>query len=132
MPEPSLYVLSPMKIIAWNMRRANASNDAAWDYFRELNADVALLQEITSIPEDVSSAYDSVFRYAQGKTGLQQKFGTAVLVKGRINRGIELSSEWNWVNEELDRFPRHGIPSGFNITPIPGRYARTQLVCPIP
>ena len=39
-----------MTIIAWNMRRANASNDAAWDYFRELNADVALLQEVTSIP----------------------------------------------------------------------------------
>jgi len=93
-----------MKIIAWNMRRASTSNDAAWAYFRELNADVALLQEITSIPQDVLSAYDSFFRYAEGKTGRQQKFGTAVLVKGRINRGIELSSEWDWVNEELERF----------------------------
>jgi endonuclease/exonuclease/phosphatase family metal-dependent hydrolase len=52
----------------------------------------------------VLSEYDSLFRFAIGKTDRPQKFGTAVLVKGRIEREVELTSEWDWVNDELARF----------------------------
>jgi len=93
-----------LRICTWNMRRATNTSDAAWAYLESLNPDVALLQEINSIPNAVSSRYAVLQRRAHGKSGKPQHCSTAVLVRGTIEKAITLSSSWDWVNDELQRF----------------------------
>ena len=93
-----------MRIVVWNMRRATRNATLPWDYFLELAPDLALLQEVSSIPDRVLSGYETVHRFACGKTGRPQRFGTAVLVRGAIEEEIRLSSEWDWLNGEFERF----------------------------
>jgi len=48
-----------MRVVVWDMRKAtNAS--PAWNYFLELAPDLALLQEVGSIPETVGRTYVSL------------------------------------------------------------------------
>ncbi len=92
-----------MRIITWNMRRATKPS-AAWKILIDLNPDIALLQEVSSIPEAIKELFDIKFQKAIGKTGKLQQFGTAILVKGKIINELPLSSEYAWVNQELERF----------------------------
>ena len=84
------------------MRRATHTS-AAWKYFQELDADLALLQEVRSIPDDVSQGFTALLHNASTKTGTKQRFKTAVLVRGQASERLVLESESSWVNEELDR-----------------------------
>ena len=93
-----------MRICTWNMRRATKGSKAAWSYLQELDPDVACLQEINSIPDAVSSRYAVLKRRAHGKSGKPQRFSTALLIRGAIEKAIALSSSWDWVNDELQRF----------------------------
>jgi len=86
------------------MRRATKKSDASWELLLEIDPDIALLQEVNSIPDDVASHYSILQRKATGKTGKPQLFSTAILVRGSIDEEITLSSSWGWVNEELQRF----------------------------
>lgn len=85
------------------MRRA-AVHSASWHFFSMLDPDIALLQEVNSVPDDIKTKYTVLHRKAVGKTGREQKFGTAILAKGQIENEISLSSEWEWVNQQLDVF----------------------------
>jgi hypothetical protein len=96
-------MIRPMRVVAWNMRKATKASPA-WDYLLELAPDLALLQEVGSVPGTVGQTYQRVARRAAGKTGGFQKFSTAVLARGEVGPSIPLSSEWAWVNQELDRF----------------------------
>lgn len=87
-----------MRVLSWNVRRASAGS-AVWQYFDEISPDVALLQEVTSIPIFVASEYQAVMRQASGN-----RFQTAILVRGTIGKVIQLSSSWDWVNRELELF----------------------------
>ncbi|MCD4666037.1 MAG: endonuclease/exonuclease/phosphatase family protein [Bacteroidales bacterium] len=93
-----------MRVCTWNMRRATKSRDDLWEYFLEIDADIAFLQEVGSIPLSVSSHYSIMQRKALGKNGQSQRFYTAVLVRGSIDKPLNFSTSWNWVNEELRRF----------------------------
>ena len=92
-----------MRIICWNVRRATKSS-SVWGILNELNPDIALLQEVSSFPKDISKSFDIKFHKAVGKNGKTQRFGTAILVKGRIISELELTSEYEWVNHELKYF----------------------------
>jgi len=92
-----------MRIISWNVRGATKSSPA-WSLLCNLNPDVALLQEVRSIPKDVSELFDVKLHRAVTKGGKPQRFGTAILVKGKIISELPLSSEYDWVNRELKHF----------------------------
>lgn len=97
------------------MRRATVNSDASWNYFMELDADLALLQEVCSIPRWVSDQYDIIFRKAIGKTDRPQKFGTAILVRGKIESEITLSTSFEWANSELERFSGNVVAAKVSI-----------------
>lgn len=92
-----------MRILTWNLRRATDTS-VAWNILTDLGPDIALLQEVTSIPSAVSDLFDIKFCRAINKNGTPQKFGTAIFVKGEIIKELPLSSEYDWVNRELERF----------------------------
>lgn len=92
-----------MKILTWNIRKAGKTS-GAWEIFQKINPDIALLQEVSDIPDDVKEKWDIKMRSAITKKGTKQKFSTAVLAKGHISGDIVLSSEYEWVNEELNHF----------------------------
>ena len=92
-----------MRVITWNLRRATKTN-VAWKILFDLNPDVALLQEVSSIPNYIKELFDIKYLKAIGKKGKPQKFGTAVLIKGKIIEELPLSSAYDWVNRELKNF----------------------------
>lgn len=93
-----------MRVITWNLNKANSNKIETWNYLRQLNPDLALLQEVNSIPDFIKTEFDYLYKKAVRKNGQPQHFGTAILVKGKIHKQVQLSSEINWVNEELKRF----------------------------
>ncbi|MGC8757803.1 MAG: endonuclease/exonuclease/phosphatase family protein [Caldisericaceae bacterium] len=92
-----------MRIITWNVRRAN-STSLAWSLLLELKPDIALLQEVKTIREQIYEKFDILSKVAISKIGKPQSFLTALLVKGKITREIQLKSEYDWVNRELGFF----------------------------
>ncbi len=94
-----------MRVITWNIRKATESS-LAWKILTDLDPDVALLQEvlISNIPKNIKDLFDIKFHTAIGKTGKPQDFGTAIFVKGKIINELPLSSEYDWVNQELKHF----------------------------
>lgn len=93
-----------MRICCWNVRRASRTS-AAWELFRELSPDVALLQEVQGMPPEISQAYQvTMHRSAGSKHGTYQRFNAAILVRGTVGPPIPLSTRWDWVNRELEHF----------------------------
>jgi len=91
------------RIVTWNCRKATKKS-GLWDYLLEMDPDVALLQEVSEIPEKVCSAYACEVRKATKKDGSLQRFSTVLLVKGRISNTLVLTSPEQWIAEELQRF----------------------------
>lgn len=92
------------------MRRATETS-VAWKILADLNPDVALLQEVASIPTNIKESFDVKFNKAIGKNGKPQRFGTAIFVKGKIINELPLSSEYGWVNHELEYFAGNLVSS---------------------
>src|SRR6476646_7495926 len=69
----------PLRIVCWNVRGPTAGN-AAWDYLLHSAPDVALLQEVRSIPDSVRTGFACRMVAATGRKGTAQKFSTAILV----------------------------------------------------
>ena len=92
-----------MRVITWNLHGAN-KNSEVWQILLELKPDISLLQEVGGIPDRINNDYDVLSKIAIYKTGKPQKFSTAVLVKGKIIKEIELNSIHKWVNDELKFF----------------------------
>lgn len=93
-----------MKVCVWNVHGATQSREDVWSYFLEINADIALLQEVGSVPDSVASVYSVLDRKAVRKNGQPQRFSTVVLVKGLIDKPLFFSTKQDWVNQELERF----------------------------
>ena len=92
-----------MKIITWNMRRATGKS-VAWDYLKELNPDIALLQEVNGIPESITAEYSVHCLPATTKTGNRQRFSSVILSKYPFVGDLELSSTIAWVNDAREFF----------------------------
>jgi endonuclease/exonuclease/phosphatase family metal-dependent hydrolase len=93
-----------LRIITWNCWRASAGRSALWDYFTELDPDVALLQEVMSVPASVLARYSCQMERAVTKEGTPQRFSTAVLVKGQIGQPIAFRTSIDWIEVELRWF----------------------------
>jgi endonuclease/exonuclease/phosphatase family metal-dependent hydrolase len=91
-----------MKIVSWNMRRATTASPA-WQYFRELNPDVALLQEVGGLPRTLTQ-YHVAKDFAARKQSGRQKFSTVVLSRFPIARELDLKSDVEWVTELYEGF----------------------------
>ena len=92
-----------MRIITWNVHHAN-KDSSVWKLLIKLQPDIILLQEVGDMPGNIKQIYDVLSKNAVKKTGEPQNFSTAVLVKGKIVKEIPLSSEYEWVNRELEFF----------------------------
>lgn len=92
-----------MRVISWNCRRATAEAPL-WEYFEELAPDIAVLQEVAEVPARIREAYELRLATPVTQGGNQQRFQSALLVRGRIGEAVELTTELDWVNRELERF----------------------------
>jgi exonuclease III len=92
-----------MKIITWNIHGAQ-HDSTVWDELLNFDPDVALLQEVGAFPAHLADSFEIVSKPAIYKTGKPQRFRTAVLVRGKILGEVALSSEYAWVNHELEFF----------------------------
>jgi len=92
-----------VRIISWNCRRAGSTH-IAWDYFTELAPDIALLQEVTGIPQRIRDSYAVRVATPITRSGKPQRFQSMMLVRGTIGEPAALRSELAWVNDELVRF----------------------------
>lgn len=102
-----------MRIITWNVHGANEKSNV-WKFISGLAADILLLQEVVSIPQNIIEKYNVLSRTAIYKTGKPQIFSTTIITKGEIVSEIKLLSDYDWVNRELDFFK--GFNVGFNRT----------------
>jgi exonuclease III len=62
-----------MRVLSWNVNRSTHKKDT-WGIFEEYNPDIALLQEVISIPEELKKSYRIISRRAINKSGLKQHF----------------------------------------------------------
>jgi len=92
-----------MKVITWNLHGANKES-LVWQLLLEWEPDIVLLQEVGSMPDKIKESFDVLTKIAIYKTGRPQRFSTAVLVKGKIIKEINLKSNYEWVNVELNFF----------------------------
>jgi len=92
-----------VRIVTWNCHQATTTS-AAWDYLEKLSPDVALLQEVRSIPGKLLKQYESAQGIPRAPSGGPQKFITALLVRGELLESIELSLHRDWVGSELEYF----------------------------
>lgn len=91
------------RVVTWNCHRA-IIRSAVWDYLLELAPDVALLQEVSGIPEPVRTRFACHEHRAMKKSGLPQRFSTVLLVRGRIGEALVLPAPAAWIAAELKRF----------------------------
>ena len=100
-----------MRVITWNIHGAK-KDSPVWDLLFELSPDIILLQEVGSVPDKIQDSFrtldgkshqffDRLSKKATTKNGTSQRFSTEVLVKGKIIKGINLKSDFEWVNNEL-------------------------------
>lgn len=94
---------TPMRVMTWNVHGANKESQV-WRLLLELKPDVALLQEVRGVPEQIQEEMAILSKVAVYKTGGPQRFSTAVLADGKIIQEINLKSEYAWVNNELSFF----------------------------
>ncbi len=102
-----------MKICCWNTRRASRTSLETWEYLAEIDPDIALLQEVNSLSPAIEEQYESYLLPARTKHGQEQKFGTAILLRGDIIAPLTLSTDWPWCNQVLDHF--HGNLVGLTV-----------------
>ena len=90
----------PFRVLVWNCHRAHAKSPV-WDYLREQNPDVALLQEVSGIPDSLRSHYACHEQLAMGKNGSPSRVYSVLLVKGRVGAPLELASPSDRVPAKL-------------------------------
>jgi exonuclease III len=93
-----------LKVVCWNVKRAKKEKDILWNKILSFDADILLLQEVISFPQQILDLYKIQERKATKKNGSDQLFSTALLVKAEICYEIKLFSKHDWVNKELDFF----------------------------
>jgi hypothetical protein len=96
-------VSAALRVLTWNCKRAKQGS-AVWDYFLEINPDIALLQEVIGIPEHIKSSFACHEVRARGKTGTPQIFNTVILTKGHFGGELRLAAPEDWVAKELSHF----------------------------
>lgn len=91
-----------MKVLCWNVRRA-AEHSPVWAILTEFDPDIALLQEVTSVPHEVAATYTVLAAHPTGQKAQPQRFHTVILTKGQLSPGVPLACSEPWADEELRR-----------------------------
>jgi len=92
-----------VRIVSWNVRGAVKSSPA-WNYLLELGPDLALVQHVCSVPENVLKSYQRIERRPRTKAGGSQKFNTSILVRGSFGQTLRLTHKRPWLNTALETF----------------------------
>lgn len=92
-----------LKVICWNIRRATKKSNV-WNIIEQLDPDIALLQEVNSIPTSITNKYSIYSKKAVTKNGNKQLFSTSIITKGEIIDTLKLKSDLDWVNRQLEYF----------------------------
>lgn len=87
-----------MKILTWNVRKASASSKALWNIVRLADPDIALLQELKSVPNWIKDQFHTSIVAPKYFSGTLAPFSNAVLAKWPIQLESSLSSSLGWVN----------------------------------
>lgn len=107
-----------MRILTWNVRRATARS-AAWDYLLECAPDLALLQEVSGVPDRVRLRYHCRAAVATGRRGGPQRFETAILTNGPSCTPVDLRVGLAWVDAEIARFAGNLLASDVTVAGAP-------------
>jgi endonuclease/exonuclease/phosphatase family metal-dependent hydrolase len=112
------------RIVTWNCRRAKADS-GVWKYLSELAPDIALLQEVSSLPDTLRQVYAVQAASPRNRHGRPQKFQTVLLVRGHIDATLALPALSDWVATELQLFAGN-LPAAC-VTLVDGK--RLSVVC---
>ena len=85
------HVKNRFRVVMWNCRRATAES-RVWDYLLRLEPDVALLQEVGSIPDSIRFRFAIDSDCAMGRNGSPSRVRTAILVKGYVGKAFTLTA----------------------------------------
>ena len=95
----------PFRAVTWNCRGGALERaPALWDYLVELFPDIAVLQEVSRLPESVRNSFAVRGARTPGPSGRPQSFQSVLLVRGTIGEPVRLRTDLNWVNLELEYF----------------------------
>lgn len=92
-----------MRIVTWNVNRARA-NRPTWRMLKELNPDIAFLQEVGEIPAGEFAGYNAIETTPITRDGHAQRFRSLLMVRGGVDKPAPLTSSQPWTNEQLARF----------------------------
>ena len=108
-----------MKVLTWNVKYASTYS-AAWEFLKQVDPDISLLQEVTKLPDWILSSYHTHQVYPRYFGGFRAPFSTVILSKWPLNTSPFLSSSLEWVNSihhsrdgwiiECETIPESGEP----------------------
>jgi exonuclease III len=107
-----------LRVVSWNCRRASGTH-ALWKHFARMSPDIAVLQEVSALPDDLGAEYDIRTATPPTRSGNKQRFHSALLVRGTIGEAIELRSSEDWVNRELAHFAPNFLAFKVNVDGYP-------------
>ncbi len=87
-----------MKTLTWNVNKAGQSRSELWRTLQREDPDIAMLQEVTMVPEEILRTYNCYSRFPMFFGGHNARFQTAILSKWEIDTKPFLTSELAWVN----------------------------------
>lgn len=93
-----------MKALAWNVRGASEDTAEVWAELKRLNPEVALLQEVVGVHEDLLETHLFIGFHATNQNGGKQRFKTGVLLRDGEATPVRLNSEDPHLQEALDAY----------------------------
>lgn len=75
-----------------------------WQFLLDLEPDIALLQEVSGVPDAVSKRYELRRGSPIGKSGQPQRFQNVTLAKGSFEVPLALKTAHPWATNELNAF----------------------------
>jgi endonuclease/exonuclease/phosphatase family metal-dependent hydrolase len=95
----------------------------------DIDPDLALLQEVSGVPEAISKSYELTTHLAAGGSwGESLRVKTAILARGAIGEEIRLTSRWAWLNRELEHF--RGNLLAYHVTVLDQKFRVLSAYCP--
>ncbi len=87
-----------MKVLTWNVKGASF-HSATWEFLKHEPPDIALLQEVTKLPDWILDSYNHHQVYPRFFGGHRAKYSTVILSTWPIKIARFLKSSLDWVND---------------------------------
>ena len=115
-----------MKTLTWNVNKAGQSRSELWRTLQREDPDIAMLQEVTKIPDWILRTYNFYSKFPMFFGGHNARFQTIVLSKWEIDTKPFLTSDLAWVNRLHSE--RYGWILGCEIVDGEGRRHRVVSI----